>query len=245
MILTDIHCHILPEVDDGAQSKRIMRVMLNRMYRDGVRRIIMTPHYRKGMFEPSMEEIECKYQLLKKYAEGIGQKGIRVWLGCEYHRDREMLENLKHGRRPTLAGSRYVLVEFSSMDNYRKIHNTIYELVTGGFKPIIAHIERYPAVVSHPEYVAELIDQGAMIQVNADALLGIEGWKIRRFCKKLMKKEEIDFIASDAHDLKERPSRLRECADYVERKWGSRTAKRIFVINPSKITGERGENRYI
>lgn len=99
--------------------------------------------------------------------------------------------------------------------------------------------------MSHPEYVAELIDQGAMIQVNADALLGIEGWKIRRFCKKLMKKEEIDFIASDAHDLKERPSRLRECADYVERKWGSRTAKRIFVINPSKITGERGENRYI
>ena len=151
----------------------------------------------------------------------------------------------EHGRRPALAGGRYVLVEFSSMDNYRKIHNTIYELVTGGFKPIIAHIERYPAIVSHSEYVAELIDQGAMIQVNADALLGIEGWKIRRFCKKLMKKEEIDFIASDAHDLKERPSRLRECADYVERKWGSRTAERIFVINPSKITGERGENRYI
>ena len=65
---------------------------------------------------------------------------------------------LEHGRRPALAGGRYVLVEFSSMDNYRKIHNTIYELVTGGFKPIIAHIERYPAVVSHPEYVAELID---------------------------------------------------------------------------------------
>lgn len=241
MRLTDIHCHILPGVDDGASNGRIAITMLNQLYKEGVRRIILTPHYRVGMFEPSVADIQHRYMLLKKYAAGIGRDGIEVYLGCEYHRDDEMITNLKSGKRPTLAGSRYVLVEFSSMDNYARIRGSVYELVSAGFVPVIAHVERYPVMVKNLENVKNLIDLGAMIQVNADSVLGIHDWRMKRICKKLMKREEIHFIASDAHDLKERPSRLRKCADYVERKWGREKAEEIFVRNPSRILGEMGE----
>ena len=241
MILTDIHCHILPGVDDGASNGRIAITMLEQLYKEGVRRIIVTPHYRVGMFEPSVSDIEHRYILLKKYAAGIGRDGIEVYLGCEYHRDDEMIANLKKGKRPTMAGSRYVLVEFSVMDSYARIRGAVYELVSAGFIPIVAHVERYPVMVKDPEYIRDLIDLGALIQVNADSMLGVHDRRMKRFCKKLMKREEIHFIASDAHDLEERPSRLRKCADYVERKWGKEKAEEIFVRNPSRILGEMGE----
>ena len=242
MILTDIHCHILPGVDDGAPD---MMVTKDKMYDEGVRRIIATPHYRVGMFEPSIRSIQSSYLEVKNYARTIGKYGMMVKLGCEYHRDDNMVGNLQAHRRPTMAGSQYVLVEFSSMDSYLKIRSVVYEVVVGGFIPIIAHIERYPSIVEDPGVVADLIGLGALIQINADSMLGMDGRKCHKFCKYLMKREQVHFIGSDAHDLTERPSRLKECAVYVEKKWGWDTARRIFVKNPEKILNIEGEDDQI
>ena len=129
------------------------------------------------------------------------------------------------------------------MDGYYRIRTVLYELISAGFIPIIAHAERYPAFVEHPENITDAIGLGARIQVNADALLGMDGFVIRHFCKKLMKNGQIDFIASDAHDMKARPSRLKECAEYVEKKWGRQTAVRIFEKNPLKIIGNNRRER--
>lgn len=245
MILTDIHCHILPGVDDGAPDMTVTKDMLDKMYDEGVRRIIATPHYRVGMFEPSIRSIQSSYLEVKNYARTIGKYGMMVKLGCEYHRDDNMVGNLQAHRRPTLAGSQYVLVEFSSMDSYLKIRSVVYEVVVGGFIPIIAHIERYPSIVEDPGVVADLIGLGALIQINADSMLGMDGRKCHKFCKYLMKREQVHFIGSDAHDLTERPSRLKECAVYVEKKWGWDTARRIFVKNPEKILNIEGEDDQI
>lgn len=235
MILTDIHCHMLPGVDDGPRTGKMAAAMLKQSYKDGVRRIIVTPHYRAGMFEPEKKVLIQRFLKMREYAGNIGKAGIELHLGCEYHREVDMVEALRNGIHPTMAGSKYVLVEFSSMDGYYRIRTVLYELISAGFIPIIAHVERYPAFVEHPENITDAIGLGAGIQVNADALLGMDGFVIRRFCKKLMKNGQIDFIASDAHDMKERPSRLKECAEYVEKKWGRQTAVRIFEKNPLKI----------
>ena len=105
--LTDIHCHILPVIDDGAANGKMTVSMLRKAYAEGVRRIIVTPHYR-GMFEPPMDKVYKRYWVRKRPA-GIGAFGIEVYLGCEYHRHSDMAEVLESGRRPTMAGSRYVL----------------------------------------------------------------------------------------------------------------------------------------
>lgn len=238
MLLTDIHCHILPGVDDGAVDMDMAKDMLNEMYEQGVRRVIATPHYRLGMFEPSIRSIQKSYLEVKEYAKTIGTHGLEVKLGCEYHRADDMVKVLKNRQRPTMAGSNYVLVEFSSMDSYMKIRSKIYELIVSGFNPVIAHVERYPSIVENPSSVTDMIELGALIQVNADSILGIDGRNIKKFCKNLMKKKEIHFIGSDAHDVTERPPRLSACAAYVEKKWGWYTARKIFVKNPEMILGE-------
>lgn len=239
MILTDIHCHILPGVDDGAIDAVEMMAMLRKEYRDGVRRIILTPHFRAGMFEPSMRRIEYRFKKVRDKAARIGQNGIELYLGCEYYRGSDMCRKLKAGVRPTMAGTSYVLVEFSSQDTYTHIRNTIYEMIVNGFIPIIAHIERYEVMVKDFDYVGDLIELGARIQVNADSVLGNNGHKIKRYCKKLMDKDCLHFIASDSHNLSDRAPNLGECAAYVEKKRGLDYAVRIFQENPDEILGRK------
>ena len=142
MILTDIHCHMLPGIDDGAADAQESMAMLKKAYRDGVRRIIVTPHYRRGMFEPDPRKVLHRYEKVKEKAAQIGANGIELYLGCECHRYSGMAQDLRKGILPTLAESRYVLVEFSGIDPYSRIRAVIYELTSAGFVPIIAHVER-------------------------------------------------------------------------------------------------------
>lgn len=235
MILTDIHCHILPGVDDGAKNTKITAEMLRLNYKHGIRRIIVTPHYRRGMFEPPQELVQKQFLRTKKYAAGIGAQGVELYLGCECHRHADMVNMLNEKKLPTMAGSSFVLTEFSSVDPYSRIRTVLYELRAAGYTPIIAHAERYPVMMEYPDNLEDAIALGAMIQINADSLLGHHGYGTKRKCKKMMKRGQVDFIGSDAHDLKKRPSRLAECAAYVEKKWGRETAERIFETNPMQI----------
>ena len=97
----DVHCHILPQVDDGAESMETALEMLQREKEDGVENIIVTPHYRRGMFQTSLEKIESAFMLLK---ENTADWGIHLYLGCEYHVNMDMIQDLRRGIRPTLSG---------------------------------------------------------------------------------------------------------------------------------------------
>ncbi len=235
MNLTDIHCHLLPNVDDGPTSVAEAVALLEEMHEQGVRRIIATPHYRPGMFEASMGRIWKHYQGMQKIA---ASRGIRLYLGCEYYRNPEIADLVKQRKRPSMAGSGYILIEFSPDDMFHTISNHIYFLCTQGFKPVIAHVERYGSCKDIKK-LEELVELGAYIQVNADAVLGKQGRELKHFCRKLLKENVVDFIASDAHDLKHRKPELEKCAMYVEKKFGEQYAHRIFVDNPAKIIRDR------
>lgn len=235
MEIIDIHCHLLPGVDDGAENGQMTLRMLRKAYADGVRRIIVTPHYRKGMFETPSKKIAERYELVRSKALQTGADGIKIYLGCEYHWHTDMVEELKAGRRPTLAGSRYVLVEFSASDSYFLIRRALQELLAAGYIPIVAHVERCMAFSDDVDNVEDIARLGARVQLNADSLLGKCGYRSKRFCKELMSRELVDYIASDSHDIKSRPSRMKECCSYVKKKWGREEAERIFYRNPSEI----------
>lgn len=235
MKMIDIHCHILPKVDDGPDSVEESMEILKEMQRQGVICVIVTPHYRVEMFEPSMKRVLYSYKYMREAAREIG---ITLRLGCEYYRNENILENLDHRRRLTMAGSDYVLVEFSTNDMFATIRNYIYELVTHGYKPIVAHAERY-FCCQKLENLQELKELGAFIQVNAGSVLGEAGWKVKKFCLALMKNDVVDFIASDTHNTDERKPNLEKCASYVARKMGKQYAKRIFCDNPLNILKNR------
>lgn len=234
-MLVDIHCHILPGVDDGAPDMETSRAMIRDAYEQGVRYIIATPHYRPEMFEPSMKKVIRVYHELRDYAAEVG---IGLRLGCEYYRNEQMVRHLDKKLRPTMLGSRYVLTEFSTNDGFVTIRNYIYELIAKGYRPIIAHVERY-FCCQEPEKVLELKKLGALIQVNADSVLGYEGHMIKKFCATLMKNDLVDFIGSDAHNLEDRKMNLGKCAAYVGKKMGQDYAEGIFIDNPRRIWKSR------
>ena len=234
-MLVDIHCHILPGVDDGAPDMETSRAMIRDAYEQGVRYIIATPHYRPEMFEPSMKKVIRVYHELRDYAEEVG---IGLRLGCEYYRNEQMIRHLDKKLRPTMLGSRYVLTEFSTNDSFVTVRNYIYELITKGYRPIVAHVERY-FCCQEPERIQELKKLGAQIQINADSVLGYEGHTIKKSCAGLMKDDLVDFIGSDAHNLEGRKMNLGKCAAYVRKKMGQDYAEEIFVDNPRRIWKSR------
>ena len=130
------------------------------------------------------------------------------------------------------------MTEFSTNDSFVTVRNYIYELITKGYRPIVAHVERY-FCCQEPERIQELKKLGAQIQINADSVLGYEGHTIKKFCAGLMKDDLVDFIGSDAHNLEGRKMNLGKCAIYVRKKMGQDYAEEIFVDNPRRIWKSR------
>ena len=156
-------------------------------------------------------------------------------MGCEFHANMEMVETLDRDFRPTLADSRYVLTEFSSSSTRAFIKERADALLTAGYYPIIAHIERYRALRKDFDFIADLIEMGCEMQVNADAVIGRNGLGAQRFCKKLMQEDMLHYVASDAHNLRGRASHMGECCEYLKKHMGRLYTSRIMRDNPSKI----------
>ena len=230
--LYDMHCHILPQVDDGSRSMKESLKILEMEYNDGVTHILLTPHFRYDMFETPLEKIIEQYAALREQA-------LKRWpdmelrLGCELHRSLDMVECLSEGERLTLNSSRYVLLEFSGRDPRSTIFDRTRDLLNGGYIPIIAHIERYPPLHENPGLLAELKDMGAYLQVNADTISGKDGLRMKWFARKLMKENLIDFVGSDAHRCDTRIPGLKKAWDRTVKTMGREYARWLFIDHPS------------
>lgn len=233
----DVHCHIVPEVDDGADNIETAVKLLQMEYKDGVRTIYVTPHYRKRMFETSMKKIEKQFSLLKTEAANIGSD-LHMYLGCEFHANMDMTEMLVARERPTMGGSRCVLTEFSEQTEFAFIQERCYALLSQGYDPIIAHAERYSALYKKFDALSQLVDMGAYIQMNAASILGVDGFGMKLFCKKVMKMDLLHFVGSDAHNTGDRKPMMGKCAEYMEKVMGQDYARKILIENPKNIIEE-------
>jgi protein-tyrosine phosphatase len=219
-------------VDDGAGTFEESIKMLQDAQRQEIETIILTPHYRRGMFPYPVEVVDEHFSKLQLEA---GKLGITLYLGCEYHMDDMATENFENGRCHTMADGDYVLSEYKYETPYSYIEQQTYNLFSSGYIPIIAHAERYKCLVDTPAHFAKLSKMGALIQINADSVLGLTGIKDKFFCKKLLKSDYVDIIASDSHGLTQRANNMRQAYNYIARKYGSIYAKRLFYDNPYKI----------
>lgn len=239
MKIIDMHCHIIPSVDDGPDTRRETVEMLRLQKQEGVVGIIATPHYRLKMFEPDAEEVRRKFLWVQEIAKRMG---IRTWLGNECHIHDELEDYLERGICRTMVNSPYILVEFSSYHSYNIIRQYLMELIASGYIPIIAHIERISAFEKSYELVSDLTKLGVKIQVNAESVMGERGTATKRWMLKLMKMNLIHYIASDSHDTKNRVPNLGKCYCYVSKKLGKDYAEKVFYKNQLKIIKQRGGN---
>lgn len=236
----DIHSHILPGIDDGSQNAEQTLAMLRIAYSEGIRTIIATPHYRIGWCTPILSELEEGINETKKVME-TKLPGMTLFLGSEIYYSHKCMDQLKLKNISTLAGSRYILVEFSSAAEYRYIKNAVQELLVNGFRPILAHIERYADLTRNIRQVEEVIKMGAYIQVNARSITGENGYSYKRLSKRLLKYKLVHFVATDSHNDRMKSPRLKRCALYLSKKYGEEYAKELLVENQKKVIA----NQYI
>lgn len=237
---TDIHIHLLPGVDDGARDQEICMKMLQAARAGGTQRVIVTPHNKPMHRNAEPERI---WELTEQVQRQAKESGLDMALypGNEIYYRSEVPELLGQGKICTLAGSDYVLIEFSPGEDFAYIKTGVNRLLAEGYRPILAHAERYSQLYASMERAKSLTRTGCYLQVNAGSIMGRYGFRMRGYCRRLLRQGLVHFVASDAHDTDRRAPGLCACADYIIKRLGQREAERIFQENPSRIIA----NEYI
>ena len=235
-MVIDIHCHILPNVDDGAKNDKMMFRMFRMAAEEEIDAIIATPHFVCGTEKKKTVEIKKKYELVCQWLqERYPDK--QLFLGNEIYYSDGIIEALEQGTAFTMNNTRYVLIEFPVYVEFAYVCKAIQQLLYAGYLPIIAHVERYKHL--KVGYVKELVDMGAYIQVNTSSIIGKHGFREKLYINKLLRKRLVHFIGTDAHDWHERRPAMKKCKYYLEKKIGKAEADRILAHNPTRML--RGE----
>jgi len=192
----DIHAHILPGVDDGAADWEMALRMLDMAVADGVKGIVATPHVETGKFEPGRETVLA---LVAELKERAGTRPIEIYPGSELMFRDDTLGGVVEGRRLTLNGGRYVLVELPGWFVPDAVYDFVFSLTSRGYTPIIAHPERNLRVQGDMGALCELVRLGALTQLTGASLLGLFGPDAKKAASEMLKRRLAHVIASDAH----------------------------------------------
>ena len=223
---TDMHSHVIWGVDDGGETEEETRKMLQEAAEDGIHRIICTPHVTPGVYEFPYDVFEKHFQ---RAGEIIREEGLKLALyrGAELLYTDNTPRMIREKRVPLLANSNCALVEFSPTDSREHITDALQKVAGAGAIPVIAHMERYPAI-GKIEQVKELKTRfRAMVQINARSLLRKQPLMRRGFFDRLFREELVDFIATDTHCMAGRETCMTRGMAALEEKYGAAAAKRI------------------
>ncbi|HXQ26880.1 MAG TPA: CpsB/CapC family capsule biosynthesis tyrosine phosphatase [Candidatus Acidoferrales bacterium] len=226
--MIDIHCHILPGLDDGAESLEIACAMAEMAIADGITHVIGTPHASpEYKFVPELvrqrrDEIQARFE---------GRLVLAT--GCDFHLSFENLQDIRHdAARFTLNQKSYLLVEFADFSIPPTLDQALHELQLAGLHPIVTHPERNPLIRAQPERLFKWLRQGCYVQVTAQSLLGRFGSSAQEAAKEWLEEGAVHFVASDAHNVTSRPLRLKEAFDLVAKTRGEDVARALLVENP-------------
>lgn len=232
----DIHIHLLCGVDDGAESEAQMQEMLDAAYADGTRIICATPHFHLGYFGDNRSAVDEAFTKLEKYARKY--KDLELCLGNELRYSPNCFDWLKSGICRTVNGSRYLMVDFLESDSAEYIVESVLNLLNAGYTPILAHAERYEGFHRDFREICYLKECGVLIQVDAQSPFGGWGRGSKQRSIKILNNYLADLVASDAHNVYDRPPQLSRCYKYVADKCGEDYAERIFRINQLKVLSD-------
>ena len=227
--MIDIHSHIIFDVDDGPKTLEDSRRLLEESYRQGVRTIISTSHRRKGMFETPEEKIAANFKQVQEVAKQVADD-LTVLYGAEIYYTSDILKKLEEGTFPSLGGTKYILIEFSMNTPYKDIHSALGNVIRLGMTPVVAHIERYHCLENDEDKVSELINMGCYMQVNSSNILNPKLFGDRyKFMKKrvqfFLERDLVHFVASDMHNLDDRPPYMQKAYQIVAKNMALRVRK--------------------
>jgi protein-tyrosine phosphatase len=240
--MIDLHCHILPGIDDGARSLAEGAEMCRLAAEGGCEALVATPHQRRGSWwncdRATLDLLRLRLQ------EAVGPTP-RILPGGEIHVDVQLLgeigawrANAANGPLP-LAGSRYLLLEFGPAGSPPEAAELVHELAVAGWRPVLAHPEFIPWMAEDLAVVAHLVSLGALVQVTAMSVTGDFGRRAQADTHRLIESGLAHFVASDAHDLVRRPPGLARAWEKIAGRWGEEMARELLAANPAAVAADQ------
>lgn len=230
--MIDTHCHILPGLDDGPCDLETALTMARIAERDGIRAIIATPHVGANGGRPTPDVIR---ERTAAFNESLQKAGISltVYPGAEVRITDTLCQELQAGEHMTLADrGKHLLIELPFNGYPAYAAELFFNLQVMGIVPVLAHPERTAMLRAHPEVIWGLADRGALLQINLDSILGRAGWGVRTQALRLLKREAVHLIASDAHDTRDRPPILSAARKALRRLGGDEAFNKLVVAGP-------------
>ncbi|RBP04730.1 tyrosine-protein phosphatase [Rossellomorea aquimaris] len=218
--MIDIHSHILPGIDDGANTIYDSIDMAKQAVSEGIHTIIATPHHRNGKYDNVKSDI---LPLVKEVNDRLKEEHINLEVlpGQECRIYGEILEDYQKGDiLPLNQISHYLFIEFPSSSVPRYTEKLLYDIQVAGLTPVIVHPERNAELIERPEKLYKLVQGGAATQLTASSLTGYFGKNIQKFSQQMIQANLTHFIASDAHNIRNRTFKMEEAMDYIEKKYG-------------------------
>lgn len=232
--MIDVHCHVLPGVDDGSKNEEMSLDMIDIAYSQGIRGMVLTPHFYLGHTPKQRDEIDAIFEALKTKVEEK-YTDFALYLGNEVYWSKGVMDAVRAGEIHTMQDTKYVLVEFAPATEYSEIFEAIRTITMAGYRPLVAHMERYHCLTKRMERVDELCKNGAVLQMNADSLVGGMFDSHVKWCRKLMLEGYISVLGTDAHNTDDRGPYIKETIDWMRRKMDSDWMDAVLYKNAEKM----------
>ncbi len=232
--MIDLHCHLLPGIDDGAPDEAASLAMARIAVTDGIRTTACTPHIYPGLYENDAAGIATRVASLRRRLADEGIE-LELTIGADAHLTPELLGRLKAGTAPTLAGGRYFLLEPPHHVAPPRFSESMFEFVSAGYVPVLTHPERLTWIKAHYATFVALVKSGVWMQVTAGSLTGRFGEGAKYFAEKMLDDGLVHLLATDAHGIHHRAPLLAEGSKAAEKWVGAEEAQRLVVDRPKAI----------
>lgn len=196
----DMHSHLIPGIDDGSKSMDETIAMLAKFESLGYQKLITTPHIMSDYYRNTPEIILSGLDDVRNTASKLNLK-IQIDAAAEYYFDETLLERLKNKEKLLTFGDNYVLFEFSFHTEPNQIDKLFFELLTNGYKPVLAHFERYAFLFGALNKAKEWREKGVNLQMNFNSLGGHYGPEVQKQAEALVDNKLVDFVATDCHRM--------------------------------------------
>lgn len=236
--MIDLHCHILPGVDDGAQTMEESLEMAREAVREGITHILATPHHMSYSWN---NEKQTVIRMVDELQAELDARNIplTIFPGQEVRVYGELLEDIERGTIQFVdEGDRYLLIEFPSSAIPHYVDQLFFDLQTKGITPVIVHPERNQVIQERPGRLKRLVEKGALAQLTAASYTGGFGKQIRRLSNQLIEANLVHLIASDSHDVKKRGYHMKKAYDLLEREHGRDRLEEFEQTTKQMINGE-------
>ncbi len=226
--MVDLHCHILPDLDDGARTWDDALAMAEDAIADGITHVVATPH--------ASPDFSFDYRLVRESVNELRSRlGGRLHLasGCDFHLNHENLMALRGDPRPYCINQKdYLLVEFNEFSIPPSLDQALHELRLTEIRPVVTHPERNGILRMHPERLRRWVELGCYVQVTAGSLTGVFGQGPKQQAWGWLADGLVHFVSSDAHNTTRRPLKLKFAFEEIAARLGEERAKALLVENP-------------